>query len=661
MDPENQESSNFQISPQINYIYFGALYAILILLTSSSIFTKENLGGSYFFFFPYALGQVTLEMALFAALSLFIPRYFGKAFFATFIGATFVILFLHTFDFLMDRILDLSAFEAFRIFVFDENLENFFYLLDASGISLWVWLIFFVVLASLPLIGILLYRISDVLAQKKPISIASSHFLQAFLCIPLALLFWDFSASKVIHPDAYTAFIKSLPWKFTFLQPENVLLSMPGPLREPSSEEKITVAIDQDKTVLSQKPNIYLFVVESLREDSINSEIAPHLSHFKKGSLHLEQAFSGGNGTHLSWFSIFHSQFPYHWREFQNNWAKGSPALRLLKKWGYQIRLYSSAELAYYGMEELLFGEHLELLDQEEQFHHFSPITAAESDCEALSKLQKDISENPNLQQGQVFLIFWDCTHFDYRLPKTWSPKFNPSAQEFAYFKAFHSQKTIRSIKNRYHNAVNFMDHLFGNFIQNLPNKENAIVIFTGDHGEEFFEHGHLFHNSHLTYEQIHIPLYMKFGNLEGEKLALGSHIDIFPTLIDFLHTNYLMNRDFANETPWAYLEGNSLLRKASWPYAVTARFNAGRTPYEFAIHNQKHKLIAQFLNRQEVFATNHLQIISLRTQDDKSVNEDNTEEWVKNEFGPALDRLFDEKQGVAHRSPLFPLSKSIR
>jgi glucan phosphoethanolaminetransferase (alkaline phosphatase superfamily) len=656
MDLNNQDSPYFHSPPQINYIYFGALYAILIVLTSSSIFTKENLAGSYFFFYLYALGQVTLETAFFVELSLFIPRYFGKAFFAAFIGATFVTLFIHIFDFLMDRILDLSAFEAFRIFVFDENLENFFYLLDASGISIWVWLVFFVFLASLPFIGILLYQISNTLAKKNPIPIASSHFLQAFFCIPLALLFWDFSASKIIHPDAYTAFIKALPWKFTFLQPENVHISLPGPLRDPISEEKITETIAHDKTSLIQKPNIYFFVAESLREDSINEEIAPHLFQFKKDSLHLKKAISSGNGTHLSWFSIFHSQFPYRWKEFQNNRTKGSPALRLLKKWGYQIRLYSSAELAYYGMEELLFGNRLEILDQKERFPHPPPITAAESDLAALTKLQNDILENPNLQQGQVFLIFWDCTHFDYRLPKTWNPKFVPSAQEFAYFKAFHSKKTIRSIKNRYHNAVNYMDHLFGSFIQNLPNKENAIVIFTGDHGEEFFEHGHLFHNSHLTREQTQVPLYMKLGNLQGQKLALGSHIDIFPTLIDFLETNYLADRQVLKGGPRTYLEGNSLLKKTPWPFAVTARFNAGRTPYEFALHNEKYKLIAQFFDTKEIFATNQLRIVSLRTQDDQSLNEEDTEGWVKNEFGEALGRLFDEKQGIAHRSRLLPI-----
>lgn len=623
MEPEEEA--------KFNYVYFGVYFAILVLLTSSSIFTKESLGGSQLFFFLYALGQVTLEIALFIALSLFIPRYFSKLFFAGYIGCTFIALFLHAFDFLMDRILDLSVWSALRIFVFDESLGNFFYLLDASGISLWIWFTFFAFLASLPLIGVLLYKISEFLAQKKPLILNSGHLLQAILCLPLALLFWDFSASRVIHPDAYTAFIKSLPWKFTFLQPENVLLTVPGPLRPPLSEATITAAVEQDTTELTHKPNIYLFVVESLREDSITAEIAPHLYQFKNNSLHFDKAISSGNGTHLSWFSIFHSQFPFHWQQFQKTWKTGSPALNLLKKWGYQIHLYSSAQLAYYGMEELLFGDQKQVLDSTQNFHHVPPATAADTDAEALAKLQRDIAEKPELQHGQVFIIFWDCTHFDYSWPKNWSPKFNPFAQELAYFRAFQPEKRIGLIKNRYHNSVNYMDSLFGRFMEKLPNKEEAIVIFTGDHGEEFFEHGHLFHNSHLTREQMHIPLYMKFGALEPKSLSLGSHMDIFPTILEYLSFK-----------PVQFLEGNSHFSTVKWPYAVTARFNAGRTPYEFSLHNEKHKLIAQFQNRKEIFSATQLQIISLRTYDDLSVNEENVESWVESEFGPALKKLFN-------------------
>lgn len=617
---------------KVNYVYFGMLFLLLILLAAGSVFAKEQLGTAQPFFFLYALGQIVLEITLFIGFSLLIERYLGKFWFLLFIGLTFFSLFLHIFDFLMDRVLDLSVWDAIEIFVLNESFGNFFYLLDASGISVWIWLAFFAFLASLPLLGALLYKASEKLSDKKPFFLPHSYFIQSLLCIPMALIFWDFSASRVIHPDAYTAFQQSLPWKFTFLQPENVHFTLPAALKTPMNEEEIAQAIVKDDTVVTKKPNIYLFVVESLRDDVITEEIAPHLHHFKNAYSHFEIPISNGNGTHLSWFSIFHSQFPYHWKAFQETRKKGSPALQLLKKWGYQIRLYSSAQLSYYGMESLLFGEEFHLLNERQTFHHTPPSTAADSDTSLIEKLQKDLKERADLKRGQVFLIFLDSTHFNYSWPKNWTPPFTPFAKEFTYFKAFQTESTIRNIKNRYKNSVRYVDELFGKFFEHLPKKEDAIVIFTGDHGEEFFEHGHLFHNSHLTLEQTQVPLYFKLGRQHKSIFPhkMASHMDIFPTLLD-----YLGNVDLA------FLEGNSLFKEKPWPYAVTARFNGGNTPYQFSLHNGKYKLIAQFQNKNHIFTDRELQIISLRTHNDKSIPETNVEFFVQEEFGPALDRLF--------------------
>ncbi len=616
---------------RVNILYFGLYFLLLVLLSTSSIFTKESLGGSSLFFFLYALGQILVEMAFLILIPVLLQKYVGKIAAKLFIGLTFFAVFIHIFDYLMDRILDLSVWEAFRIFVLQESFENFFYLLDASGISFWVWLLFFAFLTALPFLGIFFYHMTDKIVQKWKFALSPTHFLQIALCVPVALFLWDFSASHVIEPDAYTAFCTSLPWKRTFLQPQNALLNLPDSLKNPAREKEIEKDLAQDQTVLAKKPNIYLFITESLREDCITPAIAPHLSQFKEKAFFFDQAIASGNGTHLSWFSIFHSQHPFYWKQFQTERKMGSPVLKLLKKWGYQVRLYSSAQLSYYGMEELLFGQKAYLLDSKQTFHHAPPESAADSDKAALAKLQQDLKEHPEYREGQIFIVFWDCTHFNYNWPKSWSPKFTPFAQEFTYFRMIQSEKTIQAIRNRYHSAVNYMDHLFGRFLDQV--EEEAIVIFTGDHGEEFFDHGHLFHNSHLTQEQIHIPLFLKFGSGMPKRVfpQTISQIDIFPSVID-----YLAGKSFA------FLEGHSIFRESPFPYTVTTRFNAGNTPYEFSIQNGKNKLIAQFSNRNQVFEDKQLKIVSLRTKEDKATPlAGDVNAWIQQEFGEAFKHLF--------------------
>ncbi len=624
---------------EINYLYFGAFFIFLLLISWSCIYTKENLGSSRIFFYLYSFGQVLLETMFFIFSAWIVRRFFGKIWFHVFIGITFVCLIVHLLDFLMNRILDLSIWEVVNVFVLNESFANFLLLLEASGIPFWAWFCIFSLLVAIPLVGILVYKSTSLLTERKSLSLRMEWFFQTFLCIPCALFLWDFSTSNYIQPDEYTTLIKSLPWKFSFIEPKNVFISLQNPILEPKSETEFLAAIDQDQTRLNEKPNIYLFIIESLRDDFITKEVAPHLTEFKKYSPSFDLTLSNANGTHLSWFSIFHSQFSLYWNRLKNSgWNIGSPSLSLLKKWGYQIRLYSSAHLSYYGMEELIFGKNLHLLDSHQFFPHNPPIQAWEADTNALVKLQKDLQENPELQQGQVFIIFWDGTHFDYSWPKNAPPKFIPFAKDFAYFKAFNTENNVRLIKNRYRNAVHYMDSLFGHFINHLPRKEESIIAVMGDHGEEFFEQGHLFHGSQLSHQQMNVPLLFKFGSGEKEipNTHLVSQIDVFPSILHYLSGKTV-----------SFLEGESIFQKGKWPYVLISRFNAGLDPREFCIHNGKNKLIARFTNRHNTLGSHSLQIMSLRNCKDQSLHECKAdyEEWVGSEFGPAFDRLFPSPQ----------------
>ena len=402
----------------VNYLYFGAFFLLLSFMSISSVIVKEYFLGSRIFFLFYALGQAALEVGAFIFLASLAQRYLGSISFWIFISCTFFLGLIHLLDFILDRILDLSAWNTIG-FVLDETYSDFLFLLDASGIPLWGWGLLFFLIASIPFIGILIYKATSSLANKRPLFVPSELFLQMFVCIPVALFLWDCSASSMIHPDAYSAMIRSLPWKFTFIQPKNILFSPPGSIQTPALESAIQASLDQVDSTLAIRPNIYLFVIESLREDFITPEVAPHLSRFRDEHIHFDTAVSNANGTHLSWFSIFHSQFSILWKQYkQEGWGIGSPALNLLKKWGYKIRVYTSAQLGYYGMDELIFGQDRHLIDSYQTFHHMPPVYAWQTDEKTMEALHRDLKEDPSLQEGQLIIIFWDSTHFDYSWPK---------------------------------------------------------------------------------------------------------------------------------------------------------------------------------------------------------------------------------------------------
>src|ERR1700722_11553084 len=115
---------------------------------------------------------------------------------------------------------------------------------------------------------------------------------------------------------------------------------------------------------------------------------------------------------------------------------------------------------------------------------------------------------------------------------------------------------------------------------------DESVVIITGDHGEEFYEEGHLFHASSLSHHQMHVPLYYKFGssNILQKHPLMTCHMDIFPTLF-----HYLTDQDCMHNV----LQGQSIFRPNRWPYTIIARFNASRSPREFCINNGNKKIIA--------------------------------------------------------------------
>ncbi|MDE3046592.1 MAG: sulfatase-like hydrolase/transferase [Verrucomicrobiota bacterium] len=622
----NQKPSD---SIHVNYLFYGALLLLLIATTTCSVLLKENLTGSRFFFWFYSFGQSLFEVSSFIFLGWLLRRFLGRLAFWLFVGAIFVFFLLHLVDFMIERVLDLSVWETID-FLLDETYDNFIHMLDASGISLHMWALFFALFGLLPFFGMLIYRGTDLIARQKPFSVPGSAFLQLFICIPAALFFWDYSGSRIIEPDAYSAFIKSLPWKHTFLEPGSIHLTASSPLRPPPSEEIVRKTIDAVDWQIEKKPNIFLFVVESLREDFITPQIAPHLSQFRETVIRSPSAVSNANSTALSWFAIFHSQFSLHWRQLQSDhWKLGSPALALFKKLGYRVHLYTSADLRYYGMETLLFGENRSLLDSYQSFHQSD---ASEADRNALTALQSNIASDPSLQSGNIFLVFWDSTHFNYSWPKNYAAPFAPYAKEFDYFKAYQSPQNIELIKNRYRNAIHYVDSLFGHFLSTVS--PDSLIVFTGDHGEEFFDNGHLFHNSHLSAAQTTVPLYLKIG-YRNERLPLLSQMDIMPTLLDAVSQR---------TTP--ILHGESALRPKTWPFAVISRFNANRAPYEFCIHNGHSKLTLQFNDRKHPYSTTHLRILSRRTCLDKHLSNCHAEvhDWIRSEFTPALDRLFPPK-----------------
>jgi arylsulfatase A-like enzyme len=102
------------------------------------------------------------------------------------------------------------------------------------------------------------------------------------------------------------------------------------------------------------------------------------------------------------------------------------------------------------------------------------------------------------------------------------------------------TESEVRELIRRYDCEILQCDHAVGELINGLEREgrlDDSLVIITADHGEEFMEHGFLYHARALYRESIHVPLIMVNSREDNptprvsEPVALA---DLTPTIYDW-------------------------------------------------------------------------------------------------------------------------------
>lgn len=120
------------------------------------------------------------------------------------------------------------------------------------------------------------------------------------------------------------------------------------------------------------------------------------------------------------------------------------------------------------------------------------------------------------------------------------------------------------TIRNLYDGEVRHVDRMLAPFLESLP--ENAVVVFTSDHGEMLGENGCWGHGLTLYEPVIRVPLLIRAPSLKGGVDSKPAQLlDLAPTVLDLL----------AEQIP-TEMEGRSLLQAHPRRAIVAATFSAG-------------------------------------------------------------------------------------
>jgi arylsulfatase A-like enzyme len=207
-----------------------------------------------------------------------------------------------------------------------------------------------------------------------------------------------------------------------------------------------------------------------------------------------------------------------------------------------------------------------------------------------------------------LFVHLWDV-HYDYIPPPGYAERFDPDYTGNLDLHNYMKNRQIRAkmpardleqLIARYDGEIRFTDEILGRILDaadEVGRLEQALIVVTADHGDEFFEHFDKGHRKTLFEEVVRVPLVIR---LPGGKTA-GKVVDEQARIVDVLPTVLAE----ARIEPPDYVQGRNLA--GTWqggvsdPPSMLLELYGSRQKLR-ALRHKGHKLVASNLGRRAFY-----------------------------------------------------------
>jgi hypothetical protein len=277
--------------------------------------------------------------------------------------------------------------------------------------------------------------------------------------------------------------------------------------------------VDQLTPATGDRPNIFVFVIDSMRPDYIGAynrqvDYTPNLDAFARDSVVLHHAYSQYAGTSLSEPAIWAGATLLH-AHYPQPFSKLNSLDRMLHIDGYRM-LVSMDEVL---LEILPAHDGVVELDKDKKLWHQLELGSTLRQAEAVLNAQ------PNSNQP-VFL---------YAQPKN----VHQFAQNDVPSPTSQHWRERPGMITRITYEVHWVDSCLGQFFSYLKQRgmyDNSIIIVTSDHGDATGELGRSSHSTSIWPEVMQVPLIIHLPPSLREHLVyddtrLATLTDLTPTL----------------------------------------------------------------------------------------------------------------------------------
>ncbi len=284
-------------------------------------------------------------------------------------------------------------------------------------------------------------------------------------------------------------------------------------------------------------PNIILITLESLRPDHMGCygyslDTTPNLDEFARSAIRFTDVQAVTSWTLASHASILTGLYPSEHQVREPRDRLGGAYETIAERLsaedgkrgageGYQTAAFVSGPFlrSSYNLDQGfdLYDDSAAAPTQEEGH---GEVTNPEMERK-LARFFRQTSARPLF----LFAYFWDI-HYDFLPPPPFDTMFVTSDMErfdisrFEFNEAIHAEMDparSRYLVSQYDGEIRCTDEMLGRLFDVMKAEglwENALIVITADHGEEFFEHGSAGHKNNLFDQSVRVPLLVK---LPGE------------------------------------------------------------------------------------------------------------------------------------------------
>lgn len=297
-------------------------------------------------------------------------------------------------------------------------------------------------------------------------------------------------------------------------------------------------------TASAEAPLAIIYLVDTLRADHTQPygyarDTTPELVKFAGEGVVFEQAIAQASWTKPSVASILTSLLPGHHRAVQLRDPLDADLLTLpemLQAKGYA----TGAAIA----NSVIYGSGTQF---EQGFDHFAGLHGAEDRPSKLVEAAGVVDEALRfLDRRRGFPTFLYVhtmdPHVPYAPPAPFDTKYQPLSTpdhpgvdpRSDYKEPADRDRMIA----RYDGDIAYGDQEFGRFVRELKSRglyDRATIVFIGDHGEEFLDHGKWLHGKSVFDELVRVPLIVKFpkGQDAGKRVREQVRaVDVLPTIL---------------------------------------------------------------------------------------------------------------------------------